>query len=97
MTDFIFKANSYGVDKYTRYHPNIKASLALELVSRWGMAAGTDNGETSTGHPRLRLLTTDELVDRAVESADKLVNSLHRLGWLEESPPPKWDTSEGAS
>jgi len=42
-----------------------EAKAALSFIERWGMVAAADGGEDSAGRAKLRLMTPDELVERA--------------------------------
>lgn len=46
-----------------------EARIAQEMIAKWGMVAGVPDGEDSSGRLRLRLMTPQELVDRAFETA----------------------------
>ena len=46
---------------------NLQAEFARELILRWGMVAAIQNGEDSAGRHQLKLLTPQEVVDRAME------------------------------
>lgn len=46
------------------------ATLAKELLERWGMVAGMPDGEDSAGRAKVRLATPDELVGRALTVAE---------------------------
>lgn len=63
-----------------------RAGMARELVGRWGMVAGADGGEDSTGRAKLRLMTPAEVVARAVETASIFADEIERLGWFVSLP-----------
>ena len=71
--------------------PNLKATLALSMVERWGPVAGMPDGEDSAGRQKLRIQNVDELVDRACSTADMLVNAFKTRNWLLNVPAPKLD------
>ena len=62
-------------------HFGNKARIVIEMVSRWGMVAGTPDGEDSKGRSKLRLATEQELVDRAFKIADAMFNELELRDW----------------
>lgn len=65
---------------------NLKARLSATLIEKWGMVAGIPDGEDSAGRSKLRLLTPQEVVDRATETADIVVDAFRTLGWVAASP-----------
>ena len=67
-------------------HPNWKARLAGLLVERWGLVAAIVDGEDSAGRAKLRLSTPEELVLRACEVAERLVEECRSRGWTEQLP-----------
>ena len=73
---------------------NTTAALAVTMIERWGMAASMEDGETSTGEYRLRLLTPDELVARACETAEKVTAEIRRRGWILDLPEPSIEQVE---
>lgn len=60
----------------------LEARLAISLVDRWGMVAGVPNGEDSSGQAKGRLMTVDELTDRAVATAEILIAKLRTRGHI---------------
>ena len=49
--------------------------LAEKLVEKWGMVAAFPHGEDSAGRQRLRIMTPIEVADRALETAQRLVEA----------------------
>ena len=72
---------------YERLHPDWRARLATLLIERWGIVAGDVDGEDSAGRSKLRLLTTDELVTRACDTAGAAIMEFQKRGWVVELPP----------
>lgn len=62
------------------------AELAERLCVHWGMVAGAPDGESSDGSPKLRLLTPDEVVQRAFETSEKFFSNASERGHLVELP-----------
>lgn len=60
---------------------NYKARLAAAMVERWGCVACEVDGEDSSGRQKMRLATADELVNRAVEVAELLVERFREKNW----------------
>ncbi len=65
------------------------AKIAIEMASRWGMVAATQDGEDSAGRQKLRSLEPDELADKACRTAQALWSRFERLGWLVTIPEPR--------
>lgn len=66
-----------------------RARLAIVLIEKWGMIAGVDDGEDSSGRSKLRLMTEEEVIDRAVVTAGMFYDRAEELGWSTEVPAPK--------
>ena len=62
---------------------SLEAHLATEIVIRWGMVAATPDGEDSSGRAKVRLLTPQELIERACETAQLLSLTFAANGWSE--------------
>lgn len=66
--------------------PELRGRLAINLVERWGGVAGKLDGEDSQGRARIGLQTPQELVARAIECAELLVDAINAKGWLHDVP-----------
>lgn len=66
-----------------------QADFARQCIERWGLIAGTPDGEDSAGRAKLRLATSEELVSRACEVAEKLFAEFERREWLTDIVEPK--------
>lgn len=62
------------------------ARLALTFLERWGMVAGIEDGEDSAGRAKLKLLSPDEIVDRAFTIAEKALAAAKARGHLIDAP-----------
>lgn len=62
------------------------ASFAMDLIKVSQAVATTPDGETSTGHPKFRMLTPKESVDRAIEIAEIAYDCFMERGWAATSP-----------
>lgn len=62
--------------------PDIRAKIAIDLISKWGLVAAIPDGEDSHGRSKLRLSTPEEMVDRVVETVDHLMVAFKENGWL---------------
>ena len=60
---------------------NKKAYVTMEMISRWGMVAGTPDGEDSSGRSKLRLATEKELIERAFKIADLMFDEIELRDW----------------
>lgn len=49
--------------------PEFEAKLAFAMIERWGMIAGTPDGEDSAGRAKITTMPVDELVGKAFETA----------------------------
>lgn len=71
-----------------------QALFLQELISRWGLVAGAPDGEDSAGRQKLRLLSPEELVARAVETVKLTFDTIAKNDWLTEIPLPKPPTTK---
>lgn len=81
-----YSNKNYSFMDHKKEMPKLEASIAIELVNKWGMVAGKPDGEDSSGRAKLALLSPAEVVDRAVQTSEMLVNEFRRLGWLDKMP-----------
>jgi hypothetical protein len=73
----------------SKFHPDMRARLAMTLIEKWGMVAATvADGEDSAGRSRMRLLTPAEVVGRACETAERAIEAMHGLGWMHAVEEP---------
>ncbi|MCV9940933.1 hypothetical protein OIU35_31670 [Boseaceae bacterium BT-24-1] len=63
-----------------------RAALAATLIEKWGMVACTGEGEDSAGRQRLRLLSPEEVVVRACDTADIAFTEFDARGWRVDLP-----------
>lgn len=64
----------------------IEGRIACSLIERWGMVAGAQGDEDSAGRSTLRLLTPEEVVNRAVDTATLTMQALRRCGYVVTAP-----------
>jgi hypothetical protein len=70
-----------------KFSPDFRARLATQLVERWGLVAcDVLDEENTAGRQKARLFTPAEVVDRACNTADLLVDELHNRGWMTAVP-----------
>ena len=67
----------------------IVAGLAVEMASRWGMVAAQPDGEDSNGRQKLRCLSPNEIVSKAINTAEMLYEELSAKGLIAEIPLPR--------
>lgn len=86
------KRDRYGatiVDVYRKRVANRAADLTCDLIARWGMVAGLEDGEDSSGRAKLRLATPKEMVKRACDTAEMLIKEIEKRDWYLELPSPQ--------
>lgn len=89
VPEVVITGSRYGEPKLQAHHrelPGMKATLAMALVERWGLIAGTPDGEDAAGRAKIRPYTPDELVARAVDTADKTIEELRKRNWFVTVP-----------
>ena len=74
---------------YTKFLFGAEAKIAIEMVQKWGLIAAIDDGEDSAGRHRVRMMTIGELVQRACDSAQKLIEEFEKREWFLELPEPQ--------
>ena len=70
---------------------SVEADIAHELIARWGLVAGTPDGEDSAGRQKLALATPEDLVERACKTAELTVKEFEMRGWFMDLPAPTLD------
>lgn len=77
------KYGEVGVMTISDEVENFQAKLALQFISRWGMIAGIDDGEDSSGRAKSRLLSPEEVVKRAFDTAEAATKEIEKRNmWL---------------
>ena len=66
--------------------PGHEAEFALRCVERWAMVAGMPDGEDSAGRAKLRVMTVDELAERACDVAEVTFSMLRARGMMVTLP-----------
>ena len=89
----MYKKGTFSINRLE--HPNLEATLASEMVMKWGMVSGMPDGEDSSGRHKLRLATPDELTTRAVETAELLLKKMNDKNWVLNLPAPENVEDEG--
>ena len=76
--------------KKVLYHeneqPEAEAKMAFDFLGRWGLVMGTPDGEDSAGRQQLKLMTPDELVDRAFTIAHIAIDRARSTGLIHKAP-----------
>ena len=67
-------------------HPELEAKFAMALIERWGMVAGIEDGEDSAGRAKIRLISSKEVVERAVDVTSRAMAEFEARGWLKHLP-----------
>ncbi len=77
------------IEALNRECPGYEASMAIELISRWGMIAAEVDGEDSSGRSKIRRMTPGELVEHATATAGQAIAKFRELGWIKVRPSYK--------
>jgi hypothetical protein len=67
-------------------HFSHEARMATALIEKWGMVAATPDGESSDGRQQLRMLSPNEVVRRACDTATIAIEAFRSLGWIHKLP-----------
>lgn len=81
--------NRTRVEVYKTTAPNLTATLALNMIERWGSVAGIPDDEDSQGRQKLRLQKPMELVQRACDTAALAIKEFRLRNWLLDLPAPR--------
>lgn len=71
--------------------PNARATLAIELLSRWGIISVIQDGEDSAGRQKVTIMPPIDVVDRACEIADLAISEMDKRGGFLDVPEPVGD------
>jgi hypothetical protein len=66
--------------------PDDVGRFAMALIERWGLVAAMPDGEDSSGRAKLALLPVEEMIERAVGTAETAYRVLAERGHLIEVP-----------
>ena len=58
-----------------------EAEFATNLIRAWGIV-GEDDGESSAGHQKQKLMSPENLVARAVETTNRAFSAFREQGWI---------------
>lgn len=89
QTEKEFYSSKPSVTLHETGHFTLQAKMAVSFVEKWGMVAGKDDGEDSAGRAKLTLMSEQEVVDRAVNMSNLLMEALEGQGLIVEIP--SWD------
>lgn len=84
LDDFRNRAAKFAT--HDRDLPEWEARLACSMIERWGMAAAVEDGEDAAGRAKLRIMTPQELVERACEVAALSIEQFRARGWVQLAP-----------
>ena len=74
------------VSTHDTEHLDPRAKVALEMMCRWGMVAGSPDGEDSTGRAKLKLESEEEVVERACKMTALAFERFNRDSWITHFP-----------
>lgn len=88
LTPTLLRAkDDYAISRFYDTHAlTMEARIAVGMIERWGAVAGTTDGEDSAGRQRFRLVTPEELVARAFDTARLVIAEAVTRGLLVETP-----------
>lgn len=64
------------------------ADLALRMIERWGVVACESDGEDSAGRQKLRMISEEDVVQRACRIAELSMAEFSKRGWVLNLPEP---------
>lgn len=85
----VFRTKAYGIDSvvfHARRRPNMKAEVAMRLVEHFAIVAAEEDGEDSAGRRAFKLQTSEQVVKRACDIANGLVDEFDARGWIVDVP-----------
>lgn len=82
MLEFGSNRKLHKIAAAGRDHPTLVATMAFDMVLKWGMVAGMPDGEDSSGRSKVRLAEPAELVDRAFLCAEAAVEMAKDRGHM---------------
>ena len=75
-----------GVIFHNRKRLSIKGEIASRLMEHFAIVAAQEDGEDSTGRRAFKLQTPEQVVSRACDIAENLVNEFEKRGWIIDIP-----------
>jgi len=95
---YLFKRNMFEnrheVLQQKTHYLEAKGQMATALIERWGLVAAEDGGEDGASRAKLRLMTPEEVVQRACDTAHLAIESFKSRGWLHEVPLDPFNQDE---
>jgi hypothetical protein len=88
-TDDRYATNLTSVEIYAVKYPNGEATFAMQLANDLAIATAVPDGEDSAGRQKIRMMTPDEVTERACQIAAKMFAQFDKCGWLMDLPLPK--------
>lgn len=67
-------------------HPTLQGHFVMTLIEKWGMVSAKEDGEDSVGRAKLRTLTPQEVVTRAMDVAEIAFKSMRQAGLIIDLP-----------
>lgn len=58
-----------------------RAAFAMNLLEKWGLVMGKEDGEDSAGRQKIKLMPPDEVVAHAFEISEQAFAEVNRRGW----------------
>lgn len=83
------KYGEESISVFDRETLEAEARIAMDFIVRWGMVAAMPDGEDSSGRQKLRLMTTDELIERAFDVSVKFCKKARADNFVHVTPSMK--------
>ncbi len=86
--------DDFSICIHETFTPDQRARFAMDMLGKWGMVAGKDDGEDSAGRSKLIPMEEEELVYRAIKTTEILFETIKTKGWFTKNPSIKEIESE---
>ena len=81
--------HKYDEGSYAMHHtriPGVRAQFAMELSKQLGVALACPDGEDSSGKQKFRMLTPEEVAERACAISESMFAGFEDRGWILDLP-----------
>lgn len=87
--DVLKNANKFDFQNVIIHHRkrlSMKGEIATRLMEHFAIVAAQEDGEDSSGHRAFKLQTPEQVVSRACDIANDLVDEFEKRGWIIDVP-----------